>query len=75
MTRSHQNGHFERFSRKLEIMCREKTVKRSIVPYLLKAAVVTLAGYPVITLDMGSFHQIRQKQDDTRRCITPIQRG
>jgi len=36
------NGHFERFSRKLEIMCEEKTIKRSIVPYLLKAAVVTL---------------------------------
>jgi len=35
-------GHFERFSRKLEIRCGEKTVKRSIVPYLLKAAVVTL---------------------------------
>jgi hypothetical protein len=35
-------GHFERFRRKLEIRCGEKTLKRSIVPYLLKAAVVTL---------------------------------
>ncbi|HBC78238.1 MAG TPA: hypothetical protein DEO60_16415 [Bacteroidales bacterium] len=35
-------GHFERFKRKLEIRCGEKTIKRSIVPYLLKAAVVTL---------------------------------
>jgi hypothetical protein len=36
------DGHFERFSRKLEIRFGEKTIKRSIVPYLLKAAVVTL---------------------------------
>jgi hypothetical protein len=36
------NGHFERFNRKLEIRFRISTVKRSIVPYLLKAAVVTL---------------------------------
>lgn len=35
-------GHFERFSRKLEIRCGEKVIRRSIVPYLLKAAVVTL---------------------------------
>jgi hypothetical protein len=36
-------GHFERFSRKLEMRFgRVITVKRSIVPYLLKAAVVTL---------------------------------
>jgi hypothetical protein len=36
------DGHLERFSRKLEIRFGEKTLKRSIVPYLLKAAVVTL---------------------------------
>jgi cytochrome c-type biogenesis protein CcmH/NrfG len=36
-------GHFERFSRKLEMRFGAVTpVKRSIVPYLLKAAVVTL---------------------------------
>ncbi len=35
-------GHFERFTRKLEIRFGDKTIKRSIVPYLLKAAVVTL---------------------------------
>lgn len=35
-------GHLERFNRKLEIMCGTRAVKRSIVPYLLKAAVVTL---------------------------------
>lgn len=35
-------GHFERFTRKLEARFAVKTVKRSIVPYLLKAAVVTL---------------------------------
>jgi hypothetical protein len=35
-------GHFDRFSRKLEMRFGTKTVKRSIVPYLLKAAVVTL---------------------------------
>ena len=36
------DGHFERFSRKLEIRYGVKTIKRSIVPYLLKAAVVTI---------------------------------
>lgn len=36
------NGHFERFEKKLEIRFGTGTVKRSIVPYLLKAAVVTL---------------------------------
>jgi hypothetical protein len=35
-------GHLERFSRRLEIISQKVTVKRSIVPYLLKAAVVTL---------------------------------
>jgi hypothetical protein len=35
-------GHFERFERKLEVRFGIGTVKRSIVPYLLKAAVVTL---------------------------------
>jgi hypothetical protein len=35
-------GHFERFNRKLEIICQANAPKRSIVPYLLKAAVVTL---------------------------------
>lgn len=35
-------GHLERFNRKLEIMFGPKVVKRSIVPYLLRAAVVTL---------------------------------
>jgi hypothetical protein len=34
-------GHFDRFSVKLEIRCHSKA-KRSIVPYLLRAAVVTL---------------------------------
>ena len=35
-------GHFERFNRKLEIRFQTNTIKRSIVPYLLRAAVVTL---------------------------------
>jgi hypothetical protein len=35
-------GHLERFSRKLESRFGTVTMKRSIVPYLLKAAVVTL---------------------------------
>jgi len=35
-------GHLERFNRKLEIRFQTKTTNRSIVPYLLKAAVVTL---------------------------------
>lgn len=35
-------GHLERFMLKLEIRCQSQTVKRSIVPYLLRAAVVTL---------------------------------
>jgi hypothetical protein len=36
------DGHFERFSMKLEIRCQKNAPKRSIVPYLLRAAVVTL---------------------------------
>src|SRR5664280_2601638 len=35
-------GHLERFNRKLENRFQVKTVTLSIVPYLLKAAVVTL---------------------------------
>jgi hypothetical protein len=35
-------GHLERFNRKLENKFGTATVRRSIVPYLLKAAVVTL---------------------------------
>lgn len=35
-------GHFERFNMKLEERFSSHVVKRSIVPYLLKAAVVTL---------------------------------
>ncbi len=35
-------GHFDRFSVKLEIRHNAKAIKRSIVPYLLRAAVVTL---------------------------------
>jgi hypothetical protein len=35
-------GHFERFNRKLEKRFQVNAIKRSIVPYLLKAAVVTL---------------------------------
>jgi hypothetical protein len=35
-------GHLERFERKLEMRFGKATIKRSIVPYLLKAAVVTL---------------------------------
>jgi len=35
-------GHFEKFRMKLEQRFQKEAVKRSIVPYLLKAAVVTL---------------------------------
>lgn len=35
-------GHLERFNRKLEKRFKSSSIKRSIVPYLLKAAVVTL---------------------------------
>jgi hypothetical protein len=35
-------GHFDRFSVKLEIRSNSRANKRSIVPYLLRAAVVTL---------------------------------
>jgi hypothetical protein len=35
-------GHLERFNRKLEMMHGTRVIKKSIVPYLLKAAVVTL---------------------------------
>jgi len=40
--REPEEGHFERFSVKLELRRQARTVRRSIVPYLLKAAVVTL---------------------------------
>jgi hypothetical protein len=36
------DGHFERFSIKMEIRCQKNAPRRSIVPYLLRAAVVTL---------------------------------
>ena len=36
------DGHLERFNRKLELRFHTISVKRSIVPYLLKAAVVTI---------------------------------
>ena len=35
-------GHFERFNARLEMKFQTSGLKRSIVPYLLKAAVVTL---------------------------------
>ncbi len=37
-----REGHFDRFTRKLEMRFRQTAPRRSIVPYLLKAAVVTL---------------------------------
>ncbi|HEX2922150.1 MAG TPA: hypothetical protein VHO50_13385 [Bacteroidales bacterium] len=40
--REPSEGHFERFSAKLETRFRKEAPKRSIVPYLLRAAVVTL---------------------------------
>ena len=40
--REPSEGHFDRFSVKLEIRCQKMASRRSIVPYLLKAAVVTL---------------------------------
>jgi hypothetical protein len=40
--REPEEGHFERFSVKLELRRQARTIKRSIVPYLLRAAVVTL---------------------------------
>jgi hypothetical protein len=40
--REPSEGHFDRFSVKLEIRHQKMAARRSIVPYLLKAAVVTL---------------------------------
>jgi hypothetical protein len=40
--REPEAGHFDRFSVKLELRRQARTAKRSIVPYLLRAAVVTL---------------------------------
>jgi hypothetical protein len=40
--REPSEGHLERFDRKLEMRFHKVALKRSIVPYLLKAAVVTL---------------------------------
>jgi hypothetical protein len=36
------NGHMERFNRKLEKRFQTSSIKKSIVPYLLRAAVVTI---------------------------------
>ena len=68
-------GHFERFNRKLEIRFQVNTVKRSIVPYLLRAAVVTLLDYSFFTLDMGSFYPSGKQQNDTWTGFSTIQRG
>ena len=40
--REPEAGHFERFSVRLELRRQARTIRRSIVPYLLRAAVVTL---------------------------------
>lgn len=40
--REPEAGHFERFSVRLELRSQSRTIRRSIVPYLLRAAVVTL---------------------------------
>lgn len=40
--REPEAGHFERFSVRLELRKQARTIRRSIVPYLLRAAVVTL---------------------------------
>lgn len=57
------DGHFERFSYKLAIRLHTGLAKRSIVPYLLKAAVVTL----LVTLSsLWSYdHFIRPNIDKT----------
>ena len=67
-------GHFERFSVKLEIRCHARA-KRSIVPYLLKSSSGYTSGYTFISLDMGSFHPPGKQQNDSRPGISTVQRG
>ena len=69
------NGHLERFNRKLEQRFQVHTIKRSIVPYLLKAAVVTLLITLSSLMDMGSFPASGKQQNDSWPGITTIQRG
>ena len=57
------DGHMERFNRKLEMRFPVNTVKRSIVPYLLKAAVVTL---------LGPLYSYRQQQNNSRTSLSSV---
>ena len=68
-------GHLERFNLKLERRFQVAPVKRSIVPYLLRAAVVTL----LITLSSlwtwDHFIRTGQQQNDSGTGFSTIQRG
>ncbi len=66
-------GHLERFERKLDVRFGKATMKRSIVPYLLKAAVVTLLVTLSSLWTWDNFIRPGQEQDDTQRCFTAVQ--
>ena len=68
-------GHFERFSRKLGIKVRRKNLKKKYCSISSEGSSCYTARNSVITVDMGSFHQIRQEQDDSWRCLSSIQGG
>ena len=68
-------GHFDRFSVKLEIrsQCKSKQEKYCSLP--VKSCSSYSAGYPFIALDMGSFHPYGKQQNDTWTGISTVQGG
>ncbi len=61
-------GHFERFNRKLEQRFHTVVIRRSIVPYLLRAAVVTL----LITLSSLWVWDHFLRPDSTRMALGDV---
>ena len=64
-------GHLDRFSWKLEKRLHSGATRRSIVPYLLRAAVVTVLVTLSSLWTWDHFIRIRQG-NDTGRCITAV---
>lgn len=62
------DGHLERFSWKLEKRLHSKTTKRSIVPYLLRAAVVTV----LVTLSSLWTWDKFIRQDNQRMTLSEV---
>jgi len=67
--REPSEGHFERFSFKLSTRLHTGAVRRSIVPYLLKAAVVTL----LVTLSsLWSYDHLIKPNIDTKMTLSDV---